>query len=357
MLNSKNIKRGITARVLSFLLLAVMCLGTVSCSKTKYVDGVIAGEHYGFSDGAFVYYLIMQASNITEEEMKEHGYDENLELDEMIYEGKTTWYDMLISRTTDSIVSLLTYCEGAARAGVALDDDDEANIESTLVDYRIEGVRAGNMTLDQYLEYIYNYKITEADLKNILECETLARKYMNTLNTSFEASVTDEEVEEQLAAMGDSEKDMTLTRRLGHILFYNESYDYDDDAMKEKAEEVLEKLLSETLTTERFESFAKENSDDTTVFFENVAKGDMMDEIDEWLYADGRKIGDCGIGESDYGLHIFYYPEDGEPVAVANARNQVVNEKYADWYENAQNTTKIKINKEKIDKIEFSSDD
>lgn len=345
---------GIVVKVLSLLLIAVICFSTVSCSKVEYVDGVIAGEHYGFSDGAFVYYMIMCAGTITEEEMEEHGYDENLELDEMIYEGETTWYDMLVNRATDKLVSLLIYCEEAARAGIDIDDTDRANIESTLSEYRIAGVTAGNMTLDQYLEYLYNYKITEADLQNILECETLASKYSEYLNDSFEGSVTEEEINAELASMSESD-DTTLTRRLGHILFNNENYDYNEDTMKKKADEVLADLMSETLTPERFENVAKENSNDKTIFYENVAKGDMISLIDEWIYADGRKIGDCEIVESDYGLHIFYYAEDGEPLSIAQARNAVIEKKFTDWYENAQDTVHVKVKNNVIKKIEFGS--
>lgn len=354
MLHNEKRRENTVVKSLSLLLVAVMCLCAVSCSKIEYTDGVIVGEHYGFSDGAFVYYMIMCAGAITEEEMEEHGYDENLELDEMIYEGKTTWYDMLVNRATDKLVSLILYCEEAARAGIDIDDTDRANIESTLSEYRIAGVTAGNMTLDQYLEYLYNYKITEADLKNILECETLASKYSEYLSDSFEGSVTEEEINAELDSMSESD-DTTLTRRLGHILFHNENYDYNEDSMKKKADAVLAELMSETLTPERFETIAKENSNDKNIFYENVAKGDMIGTIDEWIYADERKIGDCEIVNSDYGLHIFYYAGDGEPLSIAKARNAVIEKKFTDWYENAQDTVHVKIKKNVIKNIEFGS--
>ncbi len=347
---------GTAVKAISLLLIAVMCLSTVSCSNVEYADGVIAGEHYGFSDGAFVYYMIMCAGALTEEEMKEHGYDESLELDEMIYEGKTTWYDMLVNRATDKMVSLLVYCEDAARAGIAIDDTDRSNIESTLSEYRIASLTAGNMTIDQYLEYLYNYKITEEDLKIILECEILAKKYSEYLNASFEEMITDEDVNAAFEATNEADRDMTLTRRLGHILLHNENYDYNEDVMKEKAEEILKELTSETLTPERFESIAKEKSNDKTVFYENVAKGDMVKNMDTWIYADDRKIGDCEIIESDYGLHIFYYAGDGDPLALVQVRNSLVEKKYSDWYDKAQDTANIKVKKRVINNIKIGSD-
>ena len=47
----------------------------------------------------------------------------------------------------------------------------------------------------------------------------------------------------------------------------------------------------------------------------------MVETFDAWLFADGRKAGDSGIVESEYGFHVMYLDSFGMAVWEADADN------------------------------------
>ena len=68
---------------------------------------------------------------------------------------------------------------------------------------------------------------------------------------------------------------------------------------------------------ERFKELAFEYTTDyasayTGGYYANVAVGDLIEELDEWLF-DERNVGDSAVIKTDYGFHIIYYAGEGEP--------------------------------------------
>ena len=87
------------------------------------------------------------------------------------------------------------------------------------------------------------------------------------------------------------------------------------DEEKAAAKETAEQLLSQwqeagDLTEDSFANLAKENSDDNASaggLYENVYPGQMVENFENWLYEEGRAVGDVGIVESPYGYHIMFF--------------------------------------------------
>ena len=116
-----------------------------------------------------------------------------------------------------------------------------------------------------------------------------------------------------------------VTANVRHILVRAEADadgNYTDEAKaaaKAKAEEILAEFESGDKTEESFAALAEEYSEDTGSntnggLYENVAKGQMVEEFDAFCYA-GHKPGDTGIvyGESGSyaGYHVIYYVGEG----------------------------------------------
>lgn len=89
-----------------------------------------------------------------------------------------------------------------------------------------------------------------------------------------------------------------------------------DKATYKKAQDILQKYLDGEHTAEAFEALQNEYSEDTrdestnelsSLVYENTEKGAMVSEFEDWALADGRKEGDVGIVESQYGYHIMYF--------------------------------------------------
>ena len=124
--------------------------------------------------------------------------------------------------------------------------------------------------------------------------------------------------------------DEYTTVNVRHILLSSATYG-SDEAAKAKAEEILASFKG---GADAFAALANEYSEDTGSnenggLYENVGKGEMVDEFDKWLYADGRKAGDTGIVKSDYGYHIMFFDGEGMIAWHAQADNALKNAQYS----------------------------
>ncbi len=113
-----------------------------------------------------------------------------------------------------------------------------------------------------------------------------------------------------------------------HILIAPEGGTYDSStgsttysdeewaAAKEKAEQMLKAWEDANGDEDSFKALANENSADSDGsdggLYTDVYPGQMVTNFNDWCFAEGRKKGDTGIVESDYGYHIMFYSGDSE---------------------------------------------
>ena len=94
------------------------------------------------------------------------------------------------------------------------------------------------------------------------------------------------------------------------------------DAEKAKAKEEAEKLLKQwqdgKANEDSFAELANKESDDQNGkvtnggLYEDVYPGQMVENFENWCFAEGRKAGDTGIVETEYGYHVMYYSSTDE---------------------------------------------
>ena len=147
----------------------------------------------------------------------------------------------------------------------------------------------------------------------------------------------------------EAHRDETILRDVGHILFkIDEKGDYKtSEEAKKKAEEIYEEMKKQAtdgiISKETFETFGKEHTMDSSVFYEDVNKGQMEEAFEEWLFA-AEKVGEMGLVETSYGWHIMYFGgETGVAAWSHKAHNSSTNEKLEKWFEELP--YKIEINK------------
>lgn len=136
----------------------------------------------------------------------------------------------------------------------------------------------------------------------------------------------------------EAHRDETILRDVGHILIQvDEKGDYKtSEEAKKKVDEIYEKLLEKAtdgiISKEDFEAIAKEHTMDSGVFYDDVGKGQMVEEFETWLF-DAKTVGEMGFVESEYGWHIMYYGgETGTAAWNFSAHSRVTNEKIDKWY-------------------------
>lgn len=151
----------------------------------------------------------------------------------------------------------------------------------------------------------------------------------------------------------DREQDDALDYNVRHILVTEANLDLEegeeatDEMVAEKAQEILDSWDG---TEEGFAALAEEYSQDSGSknnggLYENVAKGDMVSEFQNWCYEEGRKPGDTGIVKSSYGEHIMYFVGYGDtPYWYHACNNALINSTYNDWQTEMTESVTAEVN-------------
>lgn len=154
---------------------------------------------------------------------------------------------------------------------------------------------------------------------------------------SGDSTVISNDVGYILVIFVDSYRDDTPTADVRHVLVSampeddkstenvdeskNAPTDADYDAAKKKAQDMLDKWISEGSSADAFAELAKKNSADMGSasnggLYEDVHPGQMIEEFNNWLFEDGRKAGDTGLikntESTTKGWHIVYYVGQNE---------------------------------------------
>lgn len=135
------------------------------------------------------------------------------------------------------------------------------------------------------------------------------------------------------------------TVNVGHILVEareGTATEEDLTAAEKEAQEILNTYLSGDKTKEAFEALAEEKTDDSGVFYDNVAKGEMVEEFENWIFSEDRKeVGETGIVKTEFGYHVMYWNGKGENTSVTTAKEGIVSEQYQTFVEEAAKSLKI----------------
>ena len=83
------------------------------------------------------------------------------------------------------------------------------------------------------------------------------------------------------------------------------------EAARVKAQEIYDAWLAGNADVNSFAALAEEKSSDASSkenggLYNDVIPGEMTTNFNDWCFAEGRKVGDHGIVNSDYGYHIMF---------------------------------------------------
>ncbi len=91
---------------------------------------------------------------------------------------------------------------------------------------------------------------------------------------------------------------------------YSATYDiyeaYLENVSEENFAELADNYSADTSST------AATEDGNTGGLYEDVAKGSMVANFDNWIYDESRKAGDVGIVQTEYGFHIIYFIAQNE---------------------------------------------
>lgn len=136
------------------------------------------------------------------------------------------------------------------------------------------------------------------------------------------------------------------TVNVRHILVKavaDENGEYTEEALaeaKQSIEDIYAQWQAGDKTEESFAALAEEHSEDTGSsanggLYENVYRGQMVPEFNDFCFADGRKAGDTGIVEGDngsyHGYHLIYFSGEGELYSSVLAKSDLVDAATHEW--------------------------
>ena len=230
-------------------------------------------------------------------------------------EGKTTYSD---EETAASVAA----AEEAAKALTGADITDAAALDAAIAALEINKDTEAFSTFNENTLY---KSLTEAYQQWLSDSSRKAG------DVAYFPSVSGETTSGYHVVMfqNRNENDMQL-KNVRHILLTpththaegeehaeGETYSAQELAdAKAAAEAVLKEWTEGGATEELFAELANTKSADgdgtTGGLYENVYPGQMVHAFEDWCFAEGRKAGDTGIVETEYGYHVMYFVGDSD---------------------------------------------
>lgn len=189
------------------------------------------------------------------------------------------------------------------------------------------------VTLEDYTEFFRRYYVGNLYFSQLVEQQEITQEEMDTyfaengssLITSWSVAVT---------------KDMGTLADVRHILIQPESTT-DENGNEIYTDEAWEACLKETQAI--YDEWVKGGADEETFcelayeysadgnysdggLYEDISKGIMVTEFEQWCLDESREYGDHGIVKTDFGYHIMFFV-DGEDGYVRYCRDGVLSEK------------------------------
>ena len=338
----KNKVRCGTVRVFSLMLCLLLAFGAVGCRRADapLTPGlsVIQGEpiydkdvamktdNFTVTPGMMAYFFYSYGATVLSGIEQFKTYDPEKPLHDQAYSDTLSFYDAIMNETLTKVSRMLIYCEAARAAGVSLTEEQSNEITAQITGMRMEAAINYDQELEDYLKATYGPKMTEEDLEAVLQLETLANSYSLTVERELEESITQQQALDFAKEHGI--EDNTPSRNISFL--------YVPYAWGEPNEEILSAAL---------EALEQEPVHDTLLAFtERSTPGKEsnmtpencgVEEICTWLFVPERRVGDVGRVELNGATYILLYTGDGRSCGEINARMQMFDGVYAEWY-NAQ---------------------
>lgn len=264
--------------------------------ETNKADALAKAEKYESLSG-FDAFLDKLNADITEEYTGYYNYDENLTVEERIAKEKS---------------AIATALENASVEGYAYQDPAAEDSDELAKWIFADGRKVGDIKLiEEEDETAGTYKVHVYCVSS-----TVSREEYTTVNMAYAMFPTSESASSLVA-----------------------------DELKTK--------LAGVTTREAFEAAMADQSSSGAGVIEDLRKGAFgYDEVDEYVYADGRVAGDCEVINcgTTY-VAVVVYLGEGDVAWHAAAKDGVLNEKLSAWYEELAATFTVDINEKALNKI------
>ncbi len=327
-------KKNLLKAVIALFAIASLALPFFSCANVN-TRTAMKSEHFTVDEGMLKYFYFDTYNAMCESQKATHGDD----ISSFIPTIKANAYNNVLSNTKN----VLMLCEAAHAAGTELDSNDLAEIEAK-VQLIKKTASDKNMSISQFFG---DSGVNEDDLKDGNKLLLLATKYYNI---KYEAFLNDLPSEEKLLEFYQSKIGAGITigesfaKNFGGLVFESEG----------AALMALEEFKATDMSKESFEALVKKHIDGKTAqggdFFENIRRGQLINEINDWLFDEKRVPGDCEIFKTEEGnTCLGFFAGNGEATWKLDASAQYASEQCQKWQ--AALTYAVEIDQSVLDSL------
>lgn len=286
-------------------------------------DVAMRTDRFTVTPGMMAYFFYTYGATVLSGMEQTVPYDESKRLHDQMYTDTLSFYDVIMNETLDKVSRMLIYCEAGAAAGLTLTAEAQKAVEDTLTSYRMQAAIHYDMEIGAYLNALYGPLMTEADLRAVLELESFASSYSLTVESELEQGITEERIRAYAAEQGLT--DATPSRNIAY-LFVPFTEGAANEAVILQAMNALQASPSEQTLLGLAALGTTGTEKDLT------PNNSGIKALEDWLFADGRRVGDYGRVDLDGATYILLYTGNGMSFGEASARMALFDAAYADWY-------------------------
>lgn len=221
----------------------------------------------------------------------------------------------------DTVSYLYYFASGTAAEG----EDEQTAMDEAKAE--AEAVLADEKDVD----FTTNEYYTHADINSLF-----ADWLFDPARTTGEKEIFEAETGYYVVIFGEVNDLHYDTVNVRHILVSPE--DSTNEKSLEEALALAESYLAEyeaAGTEEAFAELAQKYSVDGSAanggLYENIYKGQMVAEFEDWCFNPARKPGDTGIVETSYGYHVMYFSGTGEEYYTSTVESAIRNSRLNDF--------------------------
>ncbi len=287
----------------------------------EYKDHKLTNQTFMYYYWAQFYQLYSQYGNY----ITQLGLDLNKPFEKQPFGNEgLTWADFFTDYAIKQWSSEVTVADAAKAEGFTLSEAQQTALEKVFETMESEAAKAG---YDDKVAYLKNAFDLSADWDSYVDYTTTT--YINSAyvsqkyNTFLAAGQADPGQHKHIYYID-----------IRHVLIkFADSTEASKAAAKAQAEALYE-TFKEDPTMDHFAQLAKEHSADGSAssggLIEGVYPGQMVENFDKWCFTEGRKAGDHGLIESEYGWHLMFF--DGTTdVIFKTAAESYADEAYDAW--------------------------
>ncbi len=314
---NRIIKSVVATVVVVLLIVAIIFNSTLF---TANMTALAIGEH-DYTAVEFNYYY--QTAYVTAYNNLYNQYGEyasyilnpSKPLDEQQYSETQTWDDYFDENALESMKQSAMLYDEAIAEGYKISDEEKASIDATISNAKAAATEMGYSTFKQYLTAIYGKGFNEEAFRGIVNRQTVAASYSNTLIERFASEYTDDML---LAKYDSVRNDYDLISYCYYFVdgaadeangtdadtAMNEAYSIAKEIATAKTEDVFAELVEQYCDEDEKATFA----DHTAVQRNNIPPESISNSYVDWLTDPARTYGDTTYGEgTNQGYYVVLY--------------------------------------------------